>query len=119
MYNKLLNYFENKCCISNIFMRKHWLAWYITISAIIIITIVYLNVTNLFLKYSITLGVNALILISLMITYFKLFCKEIKSELKIKNLYFGILELLQKYRRDSAYFEFQLSKMKKYCKKTT
>lgn len=116
MYNKLLNYFENECCISNIFMQKHWLAWYITMGTMLAIAVVYSYVANLWIRYIVTIGVNLLILGSLMITFYKLFCEEVRKELKKTKLYLNVREILQKYRRDPVYFEFQLSKMKKYCK---
>ena len=115
MYNELLNYFENECCISNIFMRKYWMLWYIAIAIIIAIVFFTRNISNILVRYLIILSVGILIVLSVFKKFFKVFKEELKKENKIEELEFPFLELLQEYRYIPAYYEFQLKKVKEYC----
>lgn len=115
MYNELLCFFENKCCISNIFMKKHWLAWYLTIFMIVLVFLIFSNSYNFFWKIIFPFLTSLLIFSSLLITFYKLFVKEITNELKIDKIEIDFKSLLTREKFIPVYYEFQLKKVKDYC----
>lgn len=117
MYNDLLNFFENECCISNIFMRKHWKNWYITMGLIIIAIILCTIVDSLLERIVLIISIISILIANVFIGYLKVLEEEYKKEFKNSKIYFGWLELLQCYRKNPAFFEIQLSKIEKYCEK--
>ena len=104
MYQRMLNYFENDCCIENIFMKKFWYIWDI----VLIVTF------TIWIIFSI-LNINIIILIVVVSTiwtifsifYFRIYKQELQKELQYEKLKINWLAIFNKQRFLPAYFEFQ------------
>lgn len=117
MYNKLLNYFENECCVANIYFIKYYYKWYITIGVALGITII---ITNIF-KGNLGVVISILVLLPIMITFLMHYTKFINGkmldEFDREKVEFNWKSILTKEKFNSLYFEFQCKKIQKYCKK--
>lgn len=113
MYQRMLNYFENDCCIENIFMKKFWYIWDI----VLIVTF------TIWIIFSI-LNINIIILIVVVSTiwtifsifYFRIYKQELQKELQYEKLKINWLAIFNKQRFLPAYFEFQEKKLGEYFK---
>lgn len=113
MYKRMLNYFENECCIENIFMKKFWYIWDI----VIIFTFV-ICITFSILKWNtiISLVIVSIILIGFSVFYFKKYKQELKKELECEKIEVNWMAILNKQRFLPAYFEYQEKKLVEYFK---
>lgn len=113
MYQRMLNYFENECCIESIFMKKFWYIWYL----ILIITFAICVIFSV-LKYNtlISLAIVSTIWIVFSIFYFKMYIRELQKELQDEKIKINWLAIFNKQRFLPAYFEFQEKKMGQYFK---
>lgn len=117
MYNKLLNYFENECCAANIYFRKYYYKWYITVGVILLNILI---ITNVF-KSNIGIILSTITLLPIIITFFMHFAKFVNKkmleELDYDELEFNWKRILTKEKFIPLYFEFQCKKIEKYCNK--
>lgn len=116
MYNNLLNYFENNCCIANMYMKNNCIKWYLTLIFIVadVCALRYiLNGTREFII--IFLSVIA-ILISFFINFINNTFDEMKEELNNKEVRFNWLSILNREKFNPFYYEFQCKRLSNYCK---
>lgn len=113
MYQRMLNYFENECCIENVFMKKFWYIWDIVIIATFVICISF---SILRWNIVISLVIVSIILICFSIFYFKKYKQELKKELECEKIEINWMAILNKQRFLPAYFEYQEKKLKEYFK---
>lgn len=117
MYNKLLNYFENECCAANIYFRKYYYKWYITIGVALAVTII---ITKIF-EGNLGIVISTLMIFPIMITflmhYTKIISEKMLDELDCEKVEFNWKSIFTKEKFNPLYFEFQCKKVQKYCKK--
>ena len=110
MYNKLLNYFENECCAANIYFRKYYYKWYITIGIMLAITIIITK----FFEGNVGVIISIIALLPIGITflmhYTKFVSKKMLEELDYEKLEFNWKSILTKEKFNPLYFEFQCKK---------
>ncbi len=108
MYKRMLNYFENECCIENIFMKKFWYIWDIVLILTVIICIAF---SKLQLNTFYPVGVTTAIWIVFSIFYFGIYKRELQKELQCKKIVINWLAIFNRQRFLPAYFEFQEKKL--------
>lgn len=113
MYQRMLNYFENECCIENIFMQKFWYIWYIVLIITFAIGIIF---SMLKFNTLISLAIVSAIWIIFLIFYFKTYIRELQEELQVGKVKINWLSIFNRQRFLPAYFEFQEKKIEKYFK---
>lgn len=111
MYQRMLNYFENECCIENIFMKKYWYIWYIILISTIVICVIF---SMLKINILISLAIVLAIWIAFSIFYFKKYIRELQNELQGEKVKINWLAIFTKQRFLPAYFEFQEKKLSDY-----
>lgn len=109
MYNKLLNYFENNCCIANIYIKKYCFVWDIVIVLIIAINFIFTN------QFVIPFCITMIVMILLFINLNKFMNNEIKKEVYLGKLNIDFLSVLENRKYDEKYSEFQFKRLKKFC----
>lgn len=118
MYEKIVNYFEEKMCIDNIYFRERHALWIVGVMVTFIVEILINFIImafnmDLWSKTLIILIIDSLITaISLLTIYIIPIMKIYKKKIKCKT-YFDIIGLLMKQEPLSAYQEIQ----NKYSKK--
>lgn len=113
MYQRMLNYFENECCIENIFMQKFWYIWYIVLIITFAIGIIF---SMLKFNTLISLAIVSVVWIIFLIFYFKMYIRELQEELQVGKVKINWLSIFNRQRFLPAYFEFQEKKIEKYFK---
>lgn len=111
MYQRMLNYFENECCIENIFMKKYWYIWYIILISTIVICIIF---SMLKINILISLAIVLAIWIAFSIFYFKKYIRELQNEFQGEKVKINWLAIFTRQRFLPAYFEFQEKKLSDY-----
>lgn len=111
MYQRMLNYFENECCIENIFMKKYWYIWYIILISTIVICVIF---SMLKINILISLAIVFAIWIAFSIFYFKKYIRELQNELQGEKVKINWLAIFTRQRFLPAYFEFQEKKLSDY-----
>lgn len=117
MYNKLLNYFENECCAANMYFRKYYYNWYITIGLSLGITMLTTNLFDGNIGVIISIVALLPILTIFLRHYTKIVSKKMIDELDCEKVEFNWKSILTKEKFNPLYFEFQCKKIQKYCKK--
>ncbi len=121
MYEKIVNYFEEKMCINNIYFREKYWRWILGIVFTIIAEIIFnylvmaLN-EDLWSRTLIILIIDIIInTISLAVIYIIPIMKIYKKRIKCKT-YFDIIGLLMNQEKLSAYQEVQIDDFEKFLK---
>ena len=117
MYNKLLNYFENECCVANIYFKKYYYKWYLAVVVALSVTIIIMNVFDGNLETIISIISLLPIIIIFLKHYTKIISEKMLDELDYKKLKLDWKSIFIKEKFNPLYFEFQCKKIKKYCKK--
>lgn len=112
MYKDLLDYFENECCISNIFMKKYWKIWYVALLVLLVLYVIFMKLNLLW----ISILLLAVFLICNIYLLIRLSNLKIKEELKYDGVTINWVSFFSQERFKSAYYEFQMSKLSRYLK---
>ena len=113
MYNRMLNFFENECCIENIFMKKFWYIWDMMVIIIFAVCIIFYK---LGLNTIITIIVVGAIFVLFFAFYFEIYKRELQKELQGEKARVNWLVLFNNQKFLPAYFEYQEKKLMVYFK---
>lgn len=113
MYNRMLNFFENECCIENIFMKKFWYIWDMMVIIIFAVCIIFYK---LGLNTIITIIVVGAIFVLFFAFYFEIYKRELQKELQGEKVRVNWLVLFNNQKFLPAYFEYQEKKLMVYFK---
>ena len=121
MYEKIVNYFEEKMCIDNVYFREKHVLWIVGVMVTLIVEIL---INFIIMAFNIDLWCKTLIFfiidifitaISLLIIYVIPIMKIYKKKIKCKT-YFDIIGLLMKQEPLSAYQEMQIDDFERFIK---
>ena len=121
MYEKIVNYFEEKMCIDNVYFREKHVLWIVGVTVTLIVEIL---INFIIMAFNIDLWCKTLIFfiidifitaISLLIIHVIPIMKIYKKKIKCKT-YFDIIGLLMKQEPLSAYQEMQIDDFERFLK---
>ena len=121
MYEKMVNYFETNLCIENIYFRKHFKKWIITITIVLVFELIinYILsglIENIWKRSGFILIIDLLIDIVAFIFFYVLpLIKIYKQKLKLKTN-FDFIGTLMKEECLSAYREVEIEEMEHFLK---
>ncbi len=121
MYEKIVNYFEENYCMENIYFRKHYKKWIITIITVLAIELVINHIVSILID-SIWRRIGAILLIDLAIDiliFFFLYVlplkKIYKQKVKLKTK-LDLIGILMKEENLSTYREVEIEGMEHFLK---